>query len=187
MLRMELNMLATVFGSFIAVSLTIDDDDVVIPLLCCSWSSFAHLMYIWASLQRWGTWLLRSYRKSNLDAILLFETRSMLNVHSRRKRGQIFYTRYPSNAFNYSKELRLGCFENLTQYCGLGFSRTSDMIRTISLYKKSSIRKGIAMVFCTWVDRILACLKSSSKYKGSEPPTWTTPPRWVPVRVLLLI
>jgi hypothetical protein len=58
----------------------------------------------------------------------------------------------------------LGFFENLTQYCGLGFSRTvNDAYK--SLYKKGD-SDGILL----WDDRILACLKSCSKYKGSELP-----------------
>jgi hypothetical protein len=73
-----------------------------------------------------------------------------------------FYTRYPSNAASYSNELRLGFFENLTQYCGLGFSRS------VNDAYKSLYMKGDSNGILIWDDRILACLKSCSKYKGAE-------------------
>ena len=82
----------------------------------------------------------------------------MVNVHSRGKRGRNS-TRRILRTLLTSNELRLGFFENLTQYCELGFSRSVN-----DVYKRLLDSDSILL----WDDRILACLKSCSKNRGSE-------------------
>ena len=65
-----------------------------------------------------------------------------------------FYTRYPAKNATSSNGLRFGYFENLQQYCGLGFSRNSNAYKKLYMVEEGILR---------WDAKVIAELRKRSK------------------------